>query len=225
MTSPPPATGDVRRTLPRGRHSLGRTAVVVSQRARLIEAIVEAVAEKGYAATTVADVIGRAGVSRTTFYDLFADKEDCFLTAYEAGARAHIDAVRTAADAAEGWLEKLRAGGLRYLEVLAEEPAWARAFIVEVLSAGQRALRHRAAVHARSVALLREGHERARAALGDLPPLRDEVFEAVVGAVNELVFLRISRGETASLPELAPVCLHISLSLYGLDEGSFSAAG
>ena len=59
--------------LPRGRHSLERSVVATSQRARMIEAIVTAVAEKGYAAATVGDVIRRARVSRTTFYAMFAD--------------------------------------------------------------------------------------------------------------------------------------------------------
>src|SRR6266511_4356448 len=69
--------------LPRGPHSLPRDVVVSSQRARIVRGLIEVVAEKGYVATTVADVIGRAGVSRTTFYQQFKDKEDCFLLAYQ----------------------------------------------------------------------------------------------------------------------------------------------
>jgi len=69
--------------LPRGRHGLSRDHVLASQRGRMLDAICQAVAEKGYARTAVADVIERAGVSRETFYEHFADKEECFLAAYE----------------------------------------------------------------------------------------------------------------------------------------------
>ena len=70
--------------LPRGRHSLSREEVAATQRARLMLALTEAVGESGYAATSVADVIGRAGVSRQTFYEQFTSKLDCFLAAFDA---------------------------------------------------------------------------------------------------------------------------------------------
>src|SRR3977135_2675206 len=92
------------RALPRGPHGLSREEVEVSQRARLLQAATEAVAELGYVKTTVADVLARAGVSRATFYQLFRDKEDCFLAAYQLNA----DFV-AAVMAAE--LERVRASG------------------------------------------------------------------------------------------------------------------
>ena len=88
MGNPRPlAADDVITQLPRGPHRLAREEVLASQRGRMLAAIAEAVAEKGYAATTVADVVGRAGVSRKTFYEHFADKEECFLAAWDAGRR------------------------------------------------------------------------------------------------------------------------------------------
>src|SRR6478752_2700016 len=74
------------RALPRGPHGLSREEVELSQRARLLQATTEAVAAQGYVKTTVADIIARAGVSRATFYQLFRDKEDCFLAAYKNNA-------------------------------------------------------------------------------------------------------------------------------------------
>src|SRR4051812_43743942 len=65
-----------------GLRRLRREEVASSQRARLLRAMAEVAAEKGYANTVVADVIARAGVSRRTFYELFRDKQDCFLAAY-----------------------------------------------------------------------------------------------------------------------------------------------
>src|SRR2546423_13065994 len=74
------------RPLPRGPHGLSREEVELSQRARLLQAATETVAELGYVKTTVADILARAGVSRATFYQLFSDKEDCFNAAYRENA-------------------------------------------------------------------------------------------------------------------------------------------
>src|SRR4051794_32391335 len=87
---------EVPRSLPRGPHGLAREVVAASQRGRLIDAIAHVVAEKGYARTTVADVIERAGVSRKTFYEHFRDKETCFLAAYDTGVEVLLATMRAA---------------------------------------------------------------------------------------------------------------------------------
>src|SRR5438105_1831196 len=97
--TPNPAT-----RLPSGRHGLTREAVVASQRSRLIDAMAQVVAERGYPATTVADVVERAGVSRRTFYEQFADKEACFLAAYDVGLTAVLGRIK---EAVEGVPERL----------------------------------------------------------------------------------------------------------------------
>ena len=76
-------TARLNERLPRGRHGLPREAVTESQQRRIVQAMIEVVAERGYPETRVVDVIGVAGVSRKTFYELFASKEDCFLAAYD----------------------------------------------------------------------------------------------------------------------------------------------
>src|SRR5204862_880215 len=93
------------RPLPRGPHSLSREEVELSQRARLLQAATEAVAELGYVKTTVADILARAGVSRATFYQLFSDKEHCFNAAYRENAElvatvmaAELERVRGSTD-------------------------------------------------------------------------------------------------------------------------------
>src|SRR3954452_15623928 len=68
--------------LPRGRHGLPREMVVRSQRERLLAAVVRVAADKGYEATSVADILEEAGVGRESFYELFADKRDCILAAH-----------------------------------------------------------------------------------------------------------------------------------------------
>src|SRR5688572_4913669 len=77
---------DPRRDLPRGPHGLSRDEVRQSQRGRLLQAATDEAAERGYANTTVAHIIARAGVSRATFYDLFSDRESCFRSAFDANA-------------------------------------------------------------------------------------------------------------------------------------------
>src|SRR4051794_5075686 len=84
------------RPLPRGPHRLARADVMASQRGRMLDAIAQVVAEKGYGAVTVADVVERAGVSRKTFYEHFRDKESCFLAAYDAGVDVLIATMRAA---------------------------------------------------------------------------------------------------------------------------------
>src|SRR6478672_2815240 len=79
--------------LPRGRHALPRDQVLSTQRARLLRAMTDEVAERGYAATTAVGVIRRAGVSSRAFYEIFPGVEDCFLAAYDACGSAAADAI------------------------------------------------------------------------------------------------------------------------------------
>jgi AcrR family transcriptional regulator len=207
------AEGQIRR-LPRGPHRLAREEVLASQRGRMLEAMASAVAAKGYAATTVADVVGGAGVSRKTFYEHFRDKEDCFLAAFDAGVQLLVDAVERATLDADGeWREHIRAGVRAYLSALSAAPDFARTFLIEVLAAGPHALERRAEVHGRFAELLKTLHESYRADHPEeIPQLPDEVFIAVVGAVNELVSDRVRKGRTADLPELEPVISYLQIS-------------
>jgi AcrR family transcriptional regulator len=205
--------GQIRR-LPRGPHRLAREEVLASQRGRMLEAMAHAVAEKGYAATTVADVVGGAGVSRKTFYEHFRDKEECFLAAWDAGVQVLVDAVEHAALDAEGeWRRHVRAGVRAYLHTLAAQPDFARTFLIEVRAAGPEALERRAEVHARFAELLKTLHESYRADHPDeIPKLPDEVFIATVGAVNELVTDRVRKGRTAELPELEDAISYLQIA-------------
>src|SRR3954452_15441719 len=92
-----------------------------TQRARMLEATARAVASKGYAKTTVADVVALAGVSRRTFYEDFADKEECFLATYEVAARSLVAAVGAAVreSGQSDWHERVRVGLTVYTELLA----------------------------------------------------------------------------------------------------------
>src|SRR6476619_557077 len=108
-------------SLPRGRHGLPRELVVENQRARMISGMISAVAELGYAKATIAEVIKPAKVSRRTFYETFANREDCYRAAYEASFEFLRD--RTlAASAEKEWPVTVRAGLEALLESLAAHP-------------------------------------------------------------------------------------------------------
>jgi AcrR family transcriptional regulator len=217
------AEGEMKR-LPRGPHRLAREEVLASQRARMLEAMAHAVAAKGYAATTVADVVGGAGVSRKTFYEHFQDKEDCFLAAFDAGVGVLVNAVERATLEARGeWRDHIRAGVRAYLATLASVPDFARTFLIEVLAAGPHALERRAEVHGRFADLLKTLHESYRTDHPEeIPELPDEVFVAVVGAVNELVSDRVRKGRTTELPELEAVISYLQIAFLA---GHAEAAG
>ena len=160
---------DIPRRLPRGSHGLDRGLVAASQRTRILEAVGRAVAQKGYAAATIDDIVRGAGVSKKTFYEHFSDKEDCFLAAYEAAADELFARVREAQAAPGPWLERTRAGISAYLRWLAAEPALARVFLIEVAAAGPRAAERREALRDRYAEQLAELQRNARDELPGLP--------------------------------------------------------
>jgi AcrR family transcriptional regulator len=126
---------EARRALPRGPHGLSREEVVRSQRRRLLQATTDVVSERGYVNTTVAHVLAAAGVSRATFYDLFADREACFHAAYAANAElvaAVMEAELEQVQREQGQASLDRLGRVLrvYLEALRDAPTLARVFLV-----------------------------------------------------------------------------------------------
>src|SRR5919112_6755032 len=197
------ATPEIPRRLPRGSHGLDRDVVEASQRTRLLEAVGRAVAERGYAAATIDDIVRRAGVSKATFYDHFADKQDCFLAAYEAASEELLERVQEAHASHADWLGRTRAGIRAYLRWLAAEPALARVFLIEVAAAGPQALERREALRDRYAELLRELQDPR---IG----VPDEIFHAVVAAADDLVVRRLREG--SDLLELEPILLRLQVA-------------
>jgi AcrR family transcriptional regulator len=101
------------------------------QRAKLLDAMVRVVAEKGYEAATVADAVRMARVSRKTFYELFESKEACLAAAYRLGLEVLAARVSEAITDAKDWREELRLGLRAYLETFDAEPAFARVYLLE----------------------------------------------------------------------------------------------
>jgi AcrR family transcriptional regulator len=203
--------------LPSGRHGLTREAVERSQRDRLLEAMLRAVAENGYLATSVAEVISRAGVSRATFYEFFKDKEDCYIATFDAYFARHLERIASAGAQPGSWAERVRRGISALLGRLAADPGAARALIVEVNAAGPVAReRYRASLHA-FMLLLEEG--RAHTGGRELPPNVDRI---VVGGADALVFDEIAAGRTEGLPRLLPEILYSALVPYLGHEAAFA---
>jgi AcrR family transcriptional regulator len=182
----------------------GHLAPRGSQRARLVEGMIQAVAEKGYAAATVADVVRAARVSRGTFYAQFASKEECFLSAYQYGIDVIVERIRAAirAEAEGDWVARLRTGLRAYLETLAGEPRFARTHLFEVHMAGPLA----GAARDTALRAFADRYKSSfRAALRERPELRmpsDDALFILSAGVDQLVCARVRAGELERLPDL-----------------------
>ncbi|HWW67757.1 MAG TPA: TetR/AcrR family transcriptional regulator [Solirubrobacterales bacterium] len=195
---------------PRGRHRLPQEVIARSQRERLQEATIRVVAAKGYAATTVADLTREAGISRTTFYELFADKEACFLAAYDNVVDVLVRRIGAAYEAEESWPERARAGLAELLAALAEEPALARLALVDVGAAGPAAQRRYRAAVQRLTPLFEEGRDFAPGGR-ELPA---NTSRMAIGGVAGLLSDELVAGRAAELPGLLPDVLFATLNPY-----------
>jgi AcrR family transcriptional regulator len=170
-----------------GRHGLSAGHVAQIQRGRIVSAAVQVVEDVGYARMTVAQVIARARVSRKTFYDLFADREDCFLAAFDQAlsqARTHA---RHAFGRESEWHEGIRSALARLLVLIDQERPLARLCVVEASAAGPRVATRRAAVLDELAKVVDRGRSLTDAAYE--PPLL--TAEGIVGAVFAVLHKRL----------------------------------
>ena len=183
--------------LPAGRHGLPREFVAENQRERLLNGVVEAVAEHGYNATTIGAITEAAGISRRTFYEHFRDKEGCFLAAYEMIDEHVCVSMLDAADPAAPWPEQVEDRLAALLDVLARDLAVARFYLTEPLAAGgEIAARYRDAMQQ-----LAETLRPPDGPSGLNAEIRDQ---ALMGGIATLIARRLNAGEAQRLPELLP---------------------
>jgi AcrR family transcriptional regulator len=175
----------------------GRGHVSDIQRLRMLAAMVDVVGERGAGGVAVAHVVARSGVSRRTFYEIFEDREDCFLAAFNDALSRVAAVVIPEYEREVGWREKIRAGLIGLLGFLEDERGPGRLVIVETLAAGPRALERRAQVLAEIVDAVDEG--RAEARKGESPSRLSA--EGVVGAVLSVLHTRLLAGPAAAGPE------------------------
>lgn len=221
-----PGPGLIR--LPRGPHRLSRQEVERSQRERLLWGAADAIAEHGYAAASVADIIRRAGVSRTTFYQLFDDKLDCFLAAYRMAADVVAAVIAEElqgidADGEVAPIERLDRLLAAYLQTLADNPVLSRVFLVEVYAAGEPAIRQRRDSLEQFVDLVLAANPVSADLLGPGPEQRFAA-EALVGAISSMVTTATGAGDIAELPALRAPLIRLAARVMGLappgsDEG------
>lgn len=181
--------------LPRGRHGLSREEVARSQRERIIHGMAQAMVQDGYVGTSVTAILKLAGVSRQTFYEQFASKEECFAATYAWAVEAVVRETTKAAergDASDAGGDAIDRMLRCYLQALASAPAFARVLLIETYAAGPAALQARVAMQ-----------RRFAATLGDLlgATTDDDRFtcEALVGAVISLVTARIATDDVDGL--------------------------
>jgi AcrR family transcriptional regulator len=174
-----------------------------AQRARLLEGMTQAVADKGYAAATVADAVRVARVSRGTFYALFSSKEECFLEAYRHGVDVLVDRIRAAVRAEGGdWVARLRAALRAYLRTLIDEPRFARSHLVEIHAAGPRAQAARDATLRRFADRYRSSYRAALRERDDLRMPSDDALFVLAAGVDQLVCARLREGPLEGLAAL-----------------------
>jgi AcrR family transcriptional regulator len=203
--------------LPRGRHKLAPRDVRASQRERLTRAMLETVAERGYETTTVPDVVARARVSRNAFYELFADKTDCFIAACDDAAAEMLEGLLSLA-AEPDWIQALRQGMRDYLEWWREHEAFARAYFIGLPTAGERAIAQRDRQYTFFRAMFADLGRRARTEQPDLPPLADLVPRVLVLAITELIAEEVRQGRTHHLDELEDDLVVLAIKLLADDE-------
>jgi AcrR family transcriptional regulator len=176
--------------------------VASRQRERLLRSVIACSAERGYQHTTIADIVRRAGVSRSAFYAQFDSKHECFLAAYALMADSMREAVVASGHDAPDWREALDLGIATYFEWFRERPEVAAAFLVEIRVVGGAALQARARVIAAMTHRMKLLGQRARREQPELPELDDVAYMSIIATLDELAHDHVRRGRTAALGEL-----------------------
>jgi AcrR family transcriptional regulator len=193
-----------------GRQPLGREFAVRHQRQRIIAALAAEISERDYGTVTVADIVKRAGVSSTTFYENFAGKESCFLEAQKFAISSALARVVEAAGERGKWPEQVVAGLAAFLRFVAEEPALARTCVVDAVAAGPLAAECYQEALQPFVSLLKLG--RTVSLFGEELP--ETIEEALVGGIFWIVYQRLTRCPVEDVEQLLSELVEFALTPY-----------
>jgi AcrR family transcriptional regulator len=182
-----------------------RAGSLPPQRARLMEAMARVAAERGYAAATVADVVRAANVSRSTFYEQFAGKEELFVEMYRHSIEVLHARIDEAVRGEPTWRDQLRAGIRAYLATLASEPLFARTHLLEVHHAGPAALAVRGKALTAFAERYRAAFAQARDELAGVREPPEEALLVLCAGTEQLAAERTRAGEADRLEELEDV--------------------
>jgi AcrR family transcriptional regulator len=203
--------------LPRGAHRLPPEVVADNQRRRLVAGVAQALAERGYARLTVEHIIAAAGVSRTTFYEHFDNKQNAVLFAHDVVFERFLSSLLRACNSEQEWPLKVKAAIGSALAFAAADPAQARLLVLDALAADVEVTGRVLDSNDHLASLLSAGREHSPRG-AELPALTEK---AVVGAVSGIVAGRLMNDEAESLPELEPQIVELVLLPYiGAEEAS-----
>ncbi|MGB3351729.1 MAG: TetR/AcrR family transcriptional regulator [Mycobacterium sp.] len=192
-----------------GRHHLTRDEVAANQKSRLLQALAEVMGKNGYSNTTVDDLIKHAKVSRSTFYQHFDSKQDCFMAGYERMQGLVIEFILTAPEAGTP-MQRFATMLHKYLGFVASDPATARLYLLEVYAAGPEAMRRRLALQQDFV----DGVARVFQAR-----TKSDRFacQALVGSISTLVTHGLAADDAASILALEKPILGFAARALGAD--------
>jgi AcrR family transcriptional regulator len=179
-------------------------------RQRILFALAELVAKRGYHGTTIERVVKRAGVSRATFYENFENREDCLLACVAEAESEVTERISEAVAEAPDWPGQVRAALVAFIDFVGANPALARTCLVESVSVGPMALERYEQALRGFAPLFRSGRKMLEGD-GELPETLEDM---IVGGVVWMVRQRLLRGEVEQLPELLPTMLEFALAPY-----------
>jgi AcrR family transcriptional regulator len=199
-------------SVPRGRHAPPLEVRLGVQRTRLLEAAAEVFAHRGYADASAEAISREAGMSKATFYEHFANKEEAILALFDEASEVALgqmaEAARSVPDVPE---ERVRAGLQAFVSAIADHPAASQTLLVEIIGAGPRAMERRDAIMQAFASVIDEENRRAHERYGT--PRLKSPDDALVGAIAELASRQLRLGRPASIRDLEPVIERLILGL------------
>lgn len=199
--------------LPRGRNAASREHVAESQRLRLLAAMKLLAARDGYPNVTIAALVAEAGVAKPTFYERFADKEDCIVALIDGLWHEIVAEIVARMPDGSTPYERIGHALTALLEYLAADPDAARVLLVESQRAGSRAIAQLGEAHEAIATLYRTSREELRLLDPSLPPISETRALAAVGAVNEPLMAAVRAGRAAQITELYDELVAVVYSL------------
>ncbi|RZL10699.1 MAG: TetR/AcrR family transcriptional regulator [Rubrivivax sp.] len=178
-------------------------AAPADPRQRLLDGLAAALHEHTYAEVTVAHVVSQARVSRRTFYEHFASKEEALLALCEAVSQQILSLIAVGYDHQADWVAQLRRATQAYLGALEQQPVLIRTLFIELMSLGPKGWQVRRQIHQRFADFIQMQVELSRLQEPRKRPLSPALALGIVGGINELIVDAIERGQAAQLSQLA----------------------
>ncbi|MEZ5649336.1 MAG: TetR/AcrR family transcriptional regulator [Burkholderiaceae bacterium] len=176
--------------------------VQTAPRSRLLAGMAAVIGRQGYVATTIADIVAEAGVSKRTFYEHFASKADCLIALYEAVNLEGLEVLRACIAPGRPWREQVERALTAYFGWMSRNPRLVRSLFIDVLALGQPGLAVRRRVHEQIACFMIAVVQSSP----DLPqPASPDLVAALVGGIHELVLVRTEQGDGLRAAELAEV--------------------